>query len=173
MSSQDSQLDDMDIPLAPSAQLTLFRLSVEEPSIMLLMQKLYALIPDLGFTFLVYLSVAENEDFKVYYEYHGSEECREQLIRDLTLGATENIDTFFKLLPKVYRECSELMVGCVEVLKVVVSNLDPSNLYKLVCGLTMQEFSIFGQNNTVQVLYIELHYTELPLYRNLLCSSGE
>ena len=157
LSSQDSQTDDMDITLVPSAQVTLFRLSIEEPSILLLMQKLYQFIPEIGFTFLVYLSVAENEDFKIYFEYNGSEECKEQLVRDLTLGATENIDTFFKLLPKLYRECSEQMVGCVEVLKIVVSNLDPSNLYKLVCGLTMQDFSIFGQNNIEQVNNISIN----------------
>ena len=51
------------------------------------------------------------------------------------------VDTFFHILPSLYRECSEQMVGDVDVFEVVVTNLDPSNLYKLVCGLTMQEFS--------------------------------
>ena len=170
LNSQDSQVSDMEISMVPSAQVTLFRLSIEEPSIMLLMQKLYEFIPATGFTFLVYLSVAESEDFKLYLDYNGSEDCRDQLVKDLTCGAKLDIDTLYRLLPKLYREFSEQLVGCVEVLKVVVSNLDPSNLYKLVCGLTMQEFSIFGQNNTEQV-YTVYYSIILLYYATLACIS--
>ena len=43
----------------------------------------------------------------------------------------------------------------------VVTNLDPSNLYNLVCGLTMQEFSIFAQAKMEQVSRV---YTSYDLF---------
>ena len=110
----------------------------------------------IGFTFLVFLSESEKDDFSLYFDYAEPNDCKGQLVRDLTTGAEMAIDTFFKLLPRLYKDCSEHMVGNGEVLKVVVASLDPSNLHELVCGLTMQEFSVFGQNNAEQVSNCEL-----------------
>ncbi|KAI6653672.1 Integrator complex subunit 3 isoform X2 [Oopsacas minuta] len=155
--SQDSQLSEIDTFL-PSAQVVLFRLAIADPTVLSLTQKMSKFIPAIGFTLLVFLSEIYNEDFKIYFDYIGTEDSKDQLVKDLALGAEMAIDTFFKLLPRLYKECSDHMVGNGDVLKVVVANLDPSSLYELICGLTMQEFCIFGQTNTEQLLLASLEW---------------
>ena len=156
--SQSSQLYSDTDSFSSSAQVSLFRLAIENPGILSLMQKMQKYITHIGFTFLVYLSESDSADFSSYFELTGPENCKQQLIEDLKIGVLMDVDTFFRILPSLYRECSEHMAGNVEVLEVVITNLDPSNLYKLVCGLTMQEFSIFSQTNIEQVsaLFIQI-----------------
>ena len=162
--SQSSQLYSETESLCSSAQLTLFRLATENSNILSLMQRMQKYITHIGFTFLVYLSESDSADFSSYFEFTGPENSKQQLVEDLKIGVLMEVDTFFRILPSLYRECSEQMVGNVDVFEVVVTNLDPSNLYKLVCGLTMQEFSIFSQAKMEQVGRV---YTSYDLFTDL------
>ena len=120
-------------------------------------------ITHIGLTFLVYLSESDSLDFSFYFELTGPDTCKQQLIEDLKIGAIMDVDTFFRILLSLYRECSDHMARNVEALEVVITNLDPSNLYKLVCWLTMQEFSIFSQTNIEQVSAVFIQITNCLL----------
>lgn len=68
------------------------------------------------------------------------------LLRDMTECVENEANVFYGLLPPVYKEFSEELIGSEEMVNLVVAHIDPAQLHSLIQKLMMKHFLMFGRD---------------------------
>ena len=128
----------------------LFRHAISSSSILSLLVALHRHQPKVGYFFLFYLQkTGRSQDlFLPYSKYVGmfSEPFATCVCRDLKECVENECTIFYLLLPDVYKQFHDKICGVASLLNMIVANIDPVQLSKLVHKLMLKQFQMFGHD---------------------------
>jgi integrator complex subunit 3 len=138
-------MDDFDLPYS--------EVTHDRPLGVLLRSNLYQLMSGIrecqwkmGYYILSYHYHSDSLQYATYSNYlpNGSK-LQTILLRDLKICADEDNELFFTLLPVLYAEFPEELVGSSEMINIIVSHIDPYQLNSLIIKLSLKKLILFGK----------------------------
>lgn len=144
-----------------------------------LIAEMYALQPSLGYLLLYYLTVHLQTDFKkeeiskmsavkvsVYKEFCQNVEKKvdNALYDDLYACHLGEHDLMIWLVPDLYKDFKQQTVNNAQILRVIVSTLDSSQLQGLVCRIMQGRLSMFKSDSLQNLLKTSLSWESIEQF---------
>lgn len=123
-----------------------------------LLGALHSVDQKFGYRFLFFLkaSVSDDERLTMYEDFantfRGEKTLQACLIEDLKVCQDYDVKAFRYIISSIYKKFSEYVVGSSEVLHMLVRNMEPRQLYKLMSEITLGELTIFGEDGKLDIL---------------------
>ncbi|KAL5004662.1 hypothetical protein ScPMuIL_018118 [Solemya velum] len=143
----------------------------EDPSqqtLLQLMGEMYLRQPRIGYHLLYFLKVSKMTDEKMssYKDFckgvdRDLETC---LMGDLRLCQEDDVRLFTYLMPEIYTHFSNVAVGNAELLNMIVSSIDGTQLQDLICQILQGHLVMFRKESFLSVLNASLEWETLEQY---------
>ncbi|XP_052795999.1 integrator complex subunit 3-like [Mya arenaria] len=135
-----------------------------------LLGEMYLKQPRIGYNLLYFLKVgkANDEKMQTYRDFvrtledgHTLESC---LLADMKICEEDDVRLFTFLLPDIYTQFPNVCVGNAELLQLVVSSIDGSQLQELICQILQGNLVMFRKESFLKVLNASLDWETLEQY---------
>ncbi|XP_003382726.1 PREDICTED: integrator complex subunit 3-like [Amphimedon queenslandica] len=108
----------------------------------------------LGYHLVVHLY--HNNSISQYSSYCS--DINLHLLQDLKVLAENDSELFFEMLPSLYGEFNEVLIGSSEMINIIVSHTDPYQLNKLIFQLSLNKLTIFGKQKIIDLMSSTLQW---------------
>ncbi|XP_064619103.1 integrator complex subunit 3-like [Lineus longissimus] len=144
----------------------------DDPSrqpLLLLLGEMYKKQPRVGYHLLYFLKVRKVNDEKMltYRDFCKSLESKDLescLITDLKLCQEDDVRLFTYLLPDVYTQFPNIAIGNTDLLYLIVSSIDGTQLQDLICQILQGHLVMFRKDSFLAVLNASLEWETLEQY---------
>lgn len=137
--------------------------------LLFLMDEMYQKQPHIGYHMLYFLKVSKVNDDKMssYRDFCKSLDGKDLetcLMNDLRLCQEDDVRLFTYLLPDVYTHFPNIAVGNIELLHLIVSSIDGTQLQDLICQILQGHLVMFRKDSFLSVLNASLEWETLEQY---------
>ncbi|XP_023931443.1 integrator complex subunit 3 [Lingula anatina] len=144
----------------------------EDPSrqpLLTLIGEMYAKQSRIGYYMLYYLKVGKIVDDKMstYKDFCKTLENRDIescLMTDLRLCQEDDVRLFTYLIPDIYTQFPNIAIGSAELLHLIVSSIDGSQLQDLVCQILQGHLIMFRKDSFLSILNASLEWETIEQY---------
>ncbi|GAB6031207.1 Integrator complex subunit 3 [Chamberlinius hualienensis] len=144
----------------------------EDPSrepILMLLSEMYARQPKVGYRLLYFLKASKINDDKMgtYKDFCKSVDNKDLetcLLNDLRLCQEDDLRLFCYLLPDIYSQFPNIALGNAEILNLIVSCIDSSQLQDLICHILQGNLVMFRKDSFLSVLNASLEWETFEQY---------
>lgn len=140
-------------------------------TMMLLLEEMYKLQPNIGYHFLYFLKVSKVQNDEKMLSYKDFCKNMEQqtiefyLMTDLRLCQEEDLRLFVFLVPDIYSQFPQIAVGNVDLIHLIVSCIDGNQLQDLICEILQGHLVMFGSKESfLSVLNASLQWETIEQY---------
>ncbi|XP_052276619.1 integrator complex subunit 3-like isoform X2 [Dreissena polymorpha] len=135
-----------------------------------LLGEMYMKQPRIGYLLLYFLKIGKinDERMQTYRDFVKSLESHYTLesclVADMKICEEDDIRLFTFLLPDIYSQFTSVCVGNTELLHMVVSTIDGSQLQELICQILQGNLVMFRKESFLKVLNASLEWETLEQY---------
>ncbi|KAK3595164.1 hypothetical protein CHS0354_002764 [Potamilus streckersoni] len=144
----------------------------EDPNRLPLLQllgEMYSIQPRIGYHLLYFLKVGKINDEKMatYRDFCkglDNRDLKSCLISDLKLCQEDDVRLFTFLMPDIYTHFPSIAVGNAELLHMIVSSIDGTQLQDLICQILQGHLVMFRKDSFLSILNASLEWETLEQY---------
>ncbi|XP_071498846.1 integrator complex subunit 3-like [Diadema antillarum] len=132
--------------------------------LLILFCSMYEKHPKLGYLLLFFLHASSKDGeskLHVYEELCKNTESRDLaacLVKDFTECQENDVNLLCYLVPPVYTQFADRAMGCIELLHIIVSCIDSSQLQGLICDIMQGSLIVFNKDKVANFLESTLEW---------------
>ncbi|XP_069137872.1 integrator complex subunit 3-like [Argopecten irradians] len=147
-------------------------LSEEDPSrqpVLQLLGEMYGKQPRIGYHLLYFVKVGKVNDekmssYKDFCKSLDNKDLESCLMSDLKLAQEDDIRLFTFIMPDIYTNFPRIAIGNSELLNMIVSAIDGTQLQDLICQILQGHLVMFRKDSFLSVLNASLDWETLEQY---------
>ncbi|CAG5134392.1 unnamed protein product, partial [Candidula unifasciata] len=151
----------------------LSQMSEEDPRrqpLLQLLGEMYLKQPRIGYMLLYFLKVSKGSDEKMatyrdFCQNLDNKDLKSCLLNDLKLCQMDDVRLFTYLIPDIYTHFPNIAVGNANILNLIVSSIDGSQLQDLICQILQGHLLMFKNKETfLSILNASLDWETIEQY---------